>query len=138
MLMLVLMQTRRLHLLLTDKFLTHHWPIFDSNMSDVVGKADIERVSPIKFATDRFGNPNSSLNLNGGSTRIPGGVYFDSREFTISVWVYPKGVKNHSRIIDFSPVLNSYENRIFLVFDNAPNTQNLTYDRLCLYLIKEI
>ncbi len=62
-LMLVLMQSRRLNSLLTDKYLTHHWPIFDSNMSDVVGRADIERVSPIKFATDRFGNPNSSLNL---------------------------------------------------------------------------
>lgn len=127
-LMLVLMQTGKLNSLLTDEFLTHHWPIFNSNMSDVVGTADIERVNPITFASDRFGNPNSSLNLNGGSTRIPGGIYFDSPEFTISVWVYPKGVKYHSRIIDFSPVLNSYENRIYLVFDNAPNSQNLTYE----------
>jgi hypothetical protein len=128
LMLLVVMQSRRLNSLLTDKYLTHHWTIFDSNMKDVVGRADMEQVSPITFATDRFGNSNSSLNLNGGSTRIPGGVYFDSREFTISVWVYPKGVKYHSRIIDFSPVLNSYENRIILVFDNAPNIQNLNYE----------
>jgi len=131
-LMLVLMQTRRLNSLLTDKYLTHHWPIFDSNMKDVVGKADMKRDNLIQFATDRFGNPNSSLNLNGGSTQIPGGVYFDSREFTISVWVYPKGVKYHSRIIDFSPVLNSFENRIIFAFDFSANSINLNYKPVLL------
>jgi hypothetical protein len=127
-LMLVLMQTRKLNSLLTDKYLTHHWPIFDSNMSDVVGKADMKRNILIQFASDRFGNPNSSLNLNNGNARIPGGIYFDSREFTISVWVYPKGVKYHARIIDFGSVLNSYENRIYLTLDNAPKNQNLNYE----------
>jgi len=31
-----------------------------------------------KFTSDRFGRPNSSLNLNGGYTVVPPGVYLNS------------------------------------------------------------
>ena len=53
------------------------------------------------FVTDRFGNANSALALNGGWTQVPSGVYFDSSEFTISVWVYPQQIGFWARIIDF-------------------------------------
>ena len=53
------------------------------------------------FTLDRFGNENSALALNGGWTQVPSGVYFNTPEFTISVWVYPRQVGSYSRIIDF-------------------------------------
>ena len=99
--------------LTSDQYLTHHWPFDDSTMQDVIGSAHMTQGSNTTFTSDRFGNPNSALALNTGYTIVPSGVYFNTPSFTISVWVYPKGVKYHARIIDFSPVLNSYENRIY-------------------------
>jgi hypothetical protein len=70
-------------------------------MKDFIGLADMTQGSLSSFTTDRFGNVNSALALNGGWTQVPAGVYFDSIELTISVWVYPSNVGFHSRIIDF-------------------------------------
>ncbi len=53
------------------------------------------------FVTDRYGNANSALALNGGWTKVPSGIYFDTPEFTISVWVYPQQIGFWARIIDF-------------------------------------
>jgi hypothetical protein len=58
-------------------------------MKDLIGSADMTQGSLTSFTMDRFGNANSALALNGGWTQVPAGVYFDSIEFTISVWVYP-------------------------------------------------
>jgi len=71
-------------------------------MKDSVGGADMTQGSLTTFAADRFGNPNAALNLNGGWTRVASGVYFNTPEFSISVWVYPINVTSISaRIIDF-------------------------------------
>ena len=59
------------------------------------------------FTLNRFGNENSALALNGGWTQVPPGIYFDTQEFTISVWVYPKQVSVYSRIIDFGNSLGT-------------------------------
>ena len=53
------------------------------------------------FVPDRFGNPNSALNLNGGWTQVPAGNYFNTPAFTISAWVYPQQVGLYARVIDF-------------------------------------
>ena len=52
------------------------------------------------FTLDRFCAENSSLALNNGWTEIPPGVYFDTKEFTISVWVLPQQLGKGSRVID--------------------------------------
>ena len=70
-------------------------------MNDEIGTAHMTQGSLNLFVSDRFGNANSALALNGRWTQVPSGVYFDSPEFTISVWVYPQQVGSHARIIDF-------------------------------------
>ncbi len=70
-------------------------------MFDKVGFADMLQGDLTTFTSDRFGNENSALALNGGWTYVPSGIYFDSPEFTISTWVYPQAVGGWARIIDF-------------------------------------
>jgi len=66
------------------------------------------------FATDRFGNANSALALNGGWTQVPAGVYFDTPGFTISVWVYPQQIGASARVIDFGN--GAYGDNVALAF----------------------
>jgi hypothetical protein len=71
-------------------------------MKDVIGSADMTSHENLTcFVNDRFGNVNSALALNGGWTQVPGGIYFDTLEFTISVWIYPSNVGDWARVIDF-------------------------------------
>ena len=70
-------------------------------MLDEIGSSHMTQGSLTLFASDRFGNANSSLALNGGWTQVSSGIYFDSPEFTISVWVYPKSVGSYARVLDF-------------------------------------
>jgi hypothetical protein len=71
-------------------------------MKDVIGSADMTSQGNLtSFTTDRFGNVNSSLALNSGWTQVPQGIFFNTPEFSISVWVYPMDVGDSSRIIDF-------------------------------------
>jgi len=71
-------------------------------MKDVRGGADMIQGSLTKFAADRFGNPNASLDLNEGWTQLPTGIYFNTPEFSVSLWVYPIRAESSSRIFDFS------------------------------------
>jgi hypothetical protein len=84
-----------------DQYLTHYWPITSGQMTNQISSAHMTQGSLTTFVPDRFGNPNSALNLNGGWTQVPSGNYFNTREFTISVWVYPQQVGLYSRVIDF-------------------------------------
>jgi hypothetical protein len=70
------------------------------------------------FTQDRFGNLNSALALNGGWAQVPPGVYFESSEFSISVWVYPYLVNSYARAIDFGQ-LNTMPFNIYLSLNNA-------------------
>ena len=71
-------------------------------MLDSIGVAHMQQGNLTKFDVDRCGNSNSALNLNGGYTQVPSGVYFNTSEFTVSVWVYPLNMSGASvKIIDF-------------------------------------
>ena len=88
-------------------------------MLDVISSSHMTQGSSTNFAMDRFGNLNSALALNGGWTQVPSGVYFDSPEFTISVWVYPQSVGKCARILDFSNSnANVFTNNIYIRLDN--------------------
>jgi hypothetical protein len=69
-------------------------------MKDVIDFKDMVQGNLISFVEDRFGCPNSALALRGGWTQVPSGVYFDTNEFSISVWIHPS-YGYWSRIIDF-------------------------------------
>jgi hypothetical protein len=70
-------------------------------MLDQIGTAHMTQGNSTTFIEDRFCNSNSSLALNGGWTQVLSGIYFDTPEFSISVWVYPSNIGSYSRVIDF-------------------------------------
>ena len=83
-------------------FLTHYWPICKDQMLDVIGSAHMTQGNFTSFTTDRFGYANSALALNGGWTQVPPGIYLDTPEFTISVWIFPQNTESWSRVFDFA------------------------------------
>jgi hypothetical protein len=85
-----------------DQYLTHYWSFDNGQMIDQIGSSHMTQGSLTNFTTDRFGCLNSALALNGGWTQVPSGVYFDSPEFTISVWVYPQQIGLYAHVIDFA------------------------------------
>ena len=87
-------------------------------MSDIIGDKHMTQGVNTSFAQDRFGNLNSALALNGGWAQVPPGVYFESSEFSISVWVYPYLVNSYARAIDFGQ-LNTMPFNIYLSLNNA-------------------
>jgi hypothetical protein len=71
-----------------------------SNLSDVIGGANLFGGSSYSFVPDRFGSPNSAIYFNKGHLQVPSGVYF-SGDFTVTAWIYLKSYQYWSRIFDF-------------------------------------
>ena len=71
-----------------------------SNLSDVVGGADLFNGSSYSFTYDRFCTVNSAIYFNKGYLQVPAGVYF-SGDFTFTAWIYLKSYQSYSRIFDF-------------------------------------
>ena len=89
-------------------------------MNDIIGGMDMQQGNFTTFAADRFGNANSALNLSGGYTYVPPGVYFNSA-FTISAWVYPGMVLGSwVRLIDFGNGPDIDNVFIALSYTNSP------------------
>jgi arabinan endo-1,5-alpha-L-arabinosidase len=97
-----------------------------STMLDEIDSAHMTQGSLSSFAKDRFGCPNSSLALNGGWTQVPPGIYFDTQELTITVWIYPQQFGVWARVIDFGNgpnsnniVIHQYSTPVFVIFSNT-------------------
>jgi hypothetical protein len=71
-------------------------------MKESISGADMFQGNLTTLTSDRFGCVNSALALNGGWAQIPSGIYFNTPEFTISLWVFPQSSGSWSRVIDFS------------------------------------
>jgi hypothetical protein len=84
-----------------DQYLTHYWPFSNSQMTDQIGKSHMTQGAKTTFVADRFGCPNSALSLNQGWAQVPGGIYFNTPEITISAWIYPQQLGYWCRLIDF-------------------------------------
>jgi hypothetical protein len=63
------------------------------------------------FVTDRFGQINSAIPLNGIYLVAPSGTYFNSTEFSISLWLYISSSSTIGTILNFWP---SYTNAIII------------------------
>ena len=99
-------------------FLTHYWPITSTQMlADIVGCADMIQgtLTPVIYAADRFGNPNSAINLNNGFTQVPSGVFFDTPQFSISLWVLPQSLSANTKVFEFANAWHVDEINIGLV-----------------------
>ena len=103
--------------------LTNYWPIINSQMNDYVGCADMTQGSLTTFSSDRFGNLNASLNLNGGWNQVPSGIYFNSPQFTITVWIYPSQVGANAKILDFGNGASLYN----IDLSQSSSTSNSPY-----------
>lgn len=73
------------------------------------------------LTNDRFGNPNSALDLESGYYQVPSGTYFNGL-FSIIAWVYLRTFQIYSRLIDFSP------NNIIIAFDSVSKVYLLNLD----------
>jgi hypothetical protein len=102
-----------------QEYLTHYWPFKNGKMLDAIDSKDMTQGNFTNFTLDRFCKENSALALNGGWTQVPHGIYFDSQEFTISLWVYPLDLVAWCRVIDFG---NGERNdNIFLTLETDNN-----------------
>ena len=87
-------------------------------MKDVIGTADMTQGVSILFTNDQFGKANAALALNQGFAIVPSGIYFNTPQFTISVWVYPKGYTgNFARVMDFGS--GPYTNNIVVSLERT-------------------
>jgi len=87
-------------------------------MTDQIGFKDMRQGKLTTLTADRFGCPNSALALNKGYTQVDQGSYFDTPEFTITVWVYPRDVGSWARVIDFYNFFAFRQNNVILSFDS--------------------
>ena len=104
----------------TDKYLTHYWPICNSELTDQIASAHMFHAEQTLFAEDRFGVANSALSLNGNWTQVPSGIYFDTTELSISVWILPLNLSKCSRLFDFSNSnAKNLTDNIYMRLDNT-------------------
>ncbi len=101
-----------------DVYLTHYWSFDNGQMRDQVGSANMTQGSLTYFTSDRFGNVNSALALNGGWAQVPPGIYFNTPEFSITVWVMPQQIGIQSRVIDFG---NGELSNVLISLDSGSN-----------------
>jgi hypothetical protein len=71
-----------------------------SNLSDIIGNADMINGSNYSFVNDRFGNPNSAIYFNNGFIQLPSNVYFEG-DFTITTWFNLKSFKTNTFLLSF-------------------------------------
>jgi hypothetical protein len=72
-----------------------------SNLSDVVGRANLSGGVNYSFVPDRFCSPNLAIYFNKGYLKVPSSVYF-SGDFTVTAWIYLKSYQSNSRLFDFA------------------------------------
>jgi hypothetical protein len=101
-----------------DVFLTHYWSFDNGQMRDQVGSADMSQGNLTSFTSDRLRNVNSALALNGGWAQVPPRIYFDTPEFSITVWVLPQQIGIQSRVIDFG---NWRSSNVLFSLDSGSN-----------------
>jgi hypothetical protein len=72
-------------------------------MIDTIDGANMIQGNLSNFVSDRFGQSNAALSLNGGWTQCPStNYYFFTSQFSISLWIYPSIVNGLMvRVFDF-------------------------------------
>lgn len=83
--------------------LAHQWLFTDGSLNDLIGNANLlAQSAAIAFTSDRYGNANSALDLNGAYLTAPAGVYFNTPQISVTFWVYPRSqVNSAARVFDF-------------------------------------
>jgi hypothetical protein len=98
-----------------------------SNLSDVIGGANLFGGVNYSFVPDRFCSPNSAIYFNKGYLQVPSGVYF-SGDFTVTAWIYLKSYQSNSRIFDFGN-LQMIDNVILNFHGTTPQIKGNIYNK---------
>ena len=88
-----------------------------SNLSDLIGDANLYGGVNYSFTYDRFCTANEAIYFNQGFLQVPSGVYFLG-DFTVTTWAYLKSYQSYSRIFDFGNGPNN-DNVILAVMDKT-------------------
>jgi hypothetical protein len=108
------------------QLLTNYWPM--SNMSEIVGGANLFGGLNYSFVPDRFCSAKSAIYINQGYLQVPPGVYFTG-DFTVTAWIYLKSYQYYSRIIDFGNGQSS-GNVVFTMLGNTTNIFGMIFQNL--------
>jgi hypothetical protein len=100
----------------------NYWPM--SNLSDVVGEANLFGGFNYSFVPDRFCTPNSAIYFNSGYLQVPTGVYFLG-DFTFTAWIYLKSYQLWTTLFDFGN--GSPNDNVYLGMYNQTNETNTMY-----------
>jgi hypothetical protein len=98
-----------------------------SNLSDVVGGANLFGGVNYSFVPDRFCSPNSAIYFNKGYLEVPSDVYF-SGDFTMTAWIYLKSYQSNSRIFDFGNGQDS-DNVLLTMVGTTPQIKGNIYKK---------
>jgi hypothetical protein len=105
-----------------------------TNLSDVVGNADLFDGYNYSFVPNRYGKVNSAIYFNHGYLRVPMDDYF-SGDFSLTAWINLKDKGSHrlldfgngphafNIVISFKPLYNSY-GVFYHIFDGLNNNSN--------------
>ena len=80
--------------------LIHYWPIFESNVDDIINGFNLYSPLNALFTQDRKEISNSALIFTEGYYRIPPGYYFNG-DFSIVLWIKVYQPIAYVRIFDF-------------------------------------
>ncbi len=97
--------------------LIHYWPIINGNRNDVVGGKHLINGENDQVSRDRFGRPNSALNLIHGYYKLPPGTYFNG-EFTFSLWFNIRSMAGIPTIFETSNYNGNLNDRVVFYFYN--------------------
>jgi len=97
-----------------------------SNLSDVVGAANLFGGSSYSFTYDRFCTPNSAIYFNKGYLQVPAGVYLKG-DFTVIAWIYLKSYQSWSKIFDFGNGSGS-DNVLLTMIETNPQIRGYTFN----------
>lgn len=102
-----------------------NWYKFSGNYNEVKGKTAATTAGTPSFTTDRKGNPNSALNLDGGSKVTIGKVSLAKNSFSLSIWI-AKGeadMANHVSFVDIGNLAMNQEDNLIAGAVSIPSTK---------------
>lgn len=102
---------------------SNYWPM--SNLSDVVGEANLFGGVNYSFVPDRFCTPNSAIYFNSGYLQVPSGVYF-LNGFTFTAWIYLKSYQLWTTLFDFGNGFSN-DNVILGMYNQTNETSTIMY-----------
>merc|ERR1712062_239581 len=89
---------------------------------DYVGEAHAMQGAFTTFSNNRKQENSSSLEFNGGYAIVPEGIYFNTPQFSFTMWIKPESIITHwSRILDFGN--GRHTNSNILLFYSGDSTR---------------